>query len=518
MRLVLSILVYSFGIGLLAAGQPFVLTESQLAKNLGLSKETLEQQTTSLSRYISGQSKILRDCRNDRQGKHTLCSFIEALETTKEGNFKKVSEDARYFTNAPTVISPRTFQQAQSAKPGDALDRLKNYNVNEVLGWLPKLILWQSCPQSLLVASLRMYEVALPSARAQASLEVGYKRAMRCLKSHDSYYEITHLRQALLRYGWGDRLGAERSLKLALQADEPKAKEVTLFWLGNLESSPKVKQVYWEQLIEEFPLSFHAISASKLMGKDMYDRFLDKSMLTPQRRASDRIAQMGILWLESLYMYGEQKNALALSYKLFKKFKDRYSAANFAYIAALADKYSLPGEAMELSSLFVRRVPNLINNQTLRYLYPRPFEKTFGRVNQNIDPLLTLSVAKQESGFNPYARSPANAMGLMQIMPATAVAYSPHSSRHLYDVDTSIELGGKILADLVNRLGRMEYALAAYNAGFNRVESWKKRYATDDPLLFIDLIPYSETRGYVANVLRNHYWYTNLYEANKSSL
>ena len=251
------------------------------------------------------------------------------------------------------------------------------------------------------------------------------------------------------------------------------------------------------------------------MGKDLHDTFYSKNLLIPQRKAADRTAQLGILWLESLYMYGEQKNAINLSYKLYKKIRSRYSPANFAYIAALADKYSLPGDAMNLSSLFVRRVPNLINNQTMRYLYPRPYEKTFERIALKVDPLLALSVVKQESGFNPYARSPANARGLMQILPTTAVAYQRQSSSRLYEVDTNLEVGGKILSDLVNRLGRLEYALAAYNAGFNRVEQWKKRYTTDEALLFIDLIPYSETRGYVANVLRNHYWYTNLYPNKK---
>jgi soluble lytic murein transglycosylase len=63
----------------------------------------------------------------------------------------------------------------------------------------------------------------------------------------------------------------------------------------------------------------------------------------------------------------------------------------------------------------------------------------------------------------------------------------------------------------------MDFALAAYNAGPNKVEEWKKRYDTQDPMLFIDLIPYNETRTYVAKVLRNHYWYSALYERNVAS-
>jgi soluble lytic murein transglycosylase len=226
---------------------------------------------------------------------------------------------------------------------------------------------------------------------------------------------------------------------------------------------------------------------------------------------ADLTAQVTVYWLEALYMYNEAKNAILLSYKVAKRFQDRFSAANLVYIAALADKYGLPGEAMQLTAFLAKRNSNMLNAQTLKFIYPKPFQKTFDRIAKKVDPLLTLSVAKQESGFNPYARSPANARGLLQILPSTAEIYEPRSKRYLYDIDTNVEVGGKILADLINRLGRTEYALAAYNAGFNRVEDWKKRYDTDDGMLFIDLIPYSETRGYVANVLRNHYWYTSLY-------
>ena len=174
----------------------------------------------------------------------------------------------------PREISPKTFYQAQRSKPSDLLDHLKIYNVNEVLSWLPKLVMWRSCPQNLLLASLRMFEIALPSMRAQASLEVGYKRALRCLRSDDAYYEITHIRQGLLRYSWGDRDGADRALKLALKTDDPKSKEITLFWLGFLQKNKKIQAVYWNQLVAEFPLTFHAYFGFAFDGQRLARHFL----------------------------------------------------------------------------------------------------------------------------------------------------------------------------------------------------------------------------------------------------
>jgi soluble lytic murein transglycosylase-like protein len=491
--------------------ESFVLTESQLAKGLGLDKDTLETQTKSLSRYISGDSGLIKKCKNDSLS--ALCRIVNGIEKAKEDERKKeiVTQQLEAYQSAPRKIDIRNLDRAQRSRPGDLLDVMKGYSSNEVMSWLPKLIASEECPQNLLLASLRMYEVALPSERAQASLEVGYQRAAKCLTEANPYHEITHQRQGLLRYFWNDKVGAQKAFRLALQSDNAKSKESTLFWLGYLEKSPKVKKVYWDHLIQEYPLSFHALSAAKLMGKDPYEEYLKKALLKPQRKVSDLTAQLGVFWLEALYMYNEPKNAINLSYKLAKRFQERYSAANLLYIAALADRYGLPSEAMQLSVFLISRNGNLLNAQTLKFIYPKPFEQTFERIAIKVDPLLTLSVAKQESGFNPNARSPANARGLLQILPSTAAIYAPKSQKYLYDVDTNIELGGKILADLINRLGRTEFALAAYNAGFNRVEDWKKRYNTDDGMLFIDLIPYTETRGYVANVLRNHYWYTSLY-------
>jgi soluble lytic murein transglycosylase-like protein len=493
-----------------------LLTESKLAKSLGVSKSDLESQTKMLSKYLSGDPTLLRKCKKSNDSKTmALCDFINELENSREEPRLSKNSTPYNFLPTPSRITPKNFDRAQRSRPSDLLDVMKNHTTQEIMSWLPKLLLHKGCPQNLLLASLRMYEVALPQEKAQASLEVGYRRVIHCLKPSDAYYELTHQRQGLLRYYWGDKPGAIKALKLALKSDKPKEKDSTLFWLGFIDANPKIKKVYWEHLQEEFPLSFHSLSAAKLLGKDPYEESLSKPLLKPQRVADASIAQLSIQWLEALYMFNESKNAVRLSYRVSKRFTQSFSPANLAYIAALADKYSLPGEAMQLSAFLVTQNPLMMNTQTLKFIYPTPFEQVFARIAKKVDPLLTLSVAKQESAFNPYARSPANARGLLQILPSTAKIYEPKSHKHLYDIDTNVEVGGKILADLINRLGRTEHALAAYNAGFHRVENWKKRYETTDGMLFIDLIPYSETRGYVANVLRNHYWYTSLYGKSK---
>ena len=74
------------------------------------------------------------------------------------------------------------------------------------------------------------------------------------------------------------------------------------------------------------------------------------------------------------------------------------------------------------------------------------------------------------------------------------------------------------MAQLTERFGSVEKALAAYNAGPNRVVEWERRYPVSNMLLFMDLIPFRETRNYVSKILCNNYWYEKLYaDKNKSS-
>jgi soluble lytic murein transglycosylase len=130
-----------------------------------------------------------------------------------------------------------------------------------------------------------------------------------------------------------------------------------------------------------------------------------------------------------------------------------------------------------------------------------------------LDPNFILSVIRQESGFEEKARSKANALGLMQIMPATGkklakqAAIRRYTSKKLLQADTNITLGAKYLASLMQQYGKEELALAAYNAGNTRVDRWLKEFGNVDMVEFVEQIPFSETRGYVKQVLSNksHY-------------
>ncbi len=112
-------------------------------------------------------------------------------------------------------------------------------------------------------------------------------------------------------------------------------------------------------------------------------------------------------------------------------------------------------------------------------------------------------MARQESTFNAHARSPANARGVLQLLPSTARLHARKlglgSRPDLEDPAINIRLGAQELAWLIRRFGATEPALAAYNAGDRRVRRWWKRWPEAES--FTESIPIPETYNYVRRVV-----------------
>ncbi|MDX9714235.1 MAG: lytic transglycosylase domain-containing protein [Dissulfurispiraceae bacterium] len=149
-------------------------------------------------------------------------------------------------------------------------------------------------------------------------------------------------------------------------------------------------------------------------------------------------------------------------------------------------------------------------------LYPAAYfdEVKEAAKETGVDPLLLLAIMREESRFASDARSIAGALGLLQLMPATAqrVAKSVKvpltNTNELCSPQTNIRLGAHYIKQLINRLGSVPMAIAAYNAGEHMVLKWIKEGNYNDIDLFIEDIPYRETRNYVKKVLTSYIEYT----------
>jgi soluble lytic murein transglycosylase len=150
------------------------------------------------------------------------------------------------------------------------------------------------------------------------------------------------------------------------------------------------------------------------------------------------------------------------------------------------------------------------NRDDLQLRFPLAYREqvSSAATQHEISPLLLFSIARQESAFMHDARSPAGALGLMQLMPATAQQTASRAgmritNQDLFTPEINIGLGTRYLSQLLGEFnGNRVLAVAAYNAGPNRVRQWLRNAEGPLPLdIWIETIPFAETRGYVQNVL-----------------
>lgn len=140
--------------------------------------------------------------------------------------------------------------------------------------------------------------------------------------------------------------------------------------------------------------------------------------------------------------------------------------------------------------------------------------------SRTLDPYQVAGLIRQESVFNPRAKSGANAYGLMQLLIPTAKNTAKKygstaivTGESLFQPALNIEIGTAYMRDQLDKFGRIEYMAVAYNAGPARVPQWQATlpFEIDE---FVEAIPFRETKGYVQGVIRNSAQYRRLYDDN----
>ncbi len=175
---------------------------------------------------------------------------------------------------------------------------------------------------------------------------------------------------------------------------------------------------------------------------------------------------------------------------------------------------------------FLQRPADQLPEDFYELVYSRPFGNAVrsAAAGRDLDPAFMFSLMRQESRFDPAARSPVGALGLFQIMPYTATSLGPRSGLdHLVRADFENEtvllqppVNAAIAATLASDLlalfgGELAPVIASYNAGEDRVAIWWESARGLPEDLFVDTIPYSETRRFVREVLANVAGYQRVY-------
>ncbi|MFQ5673329.1 MAG: transglycosylase SLT domain-containing protein [Nitrospinales bacterium] len=288
--------------------------------------------------------------------------------------------------------------------------------------------------------------------------------------------------------------------------------------LGNAEE--KTSQL--KTLIKESPFNFYAVISRGALGMPLKE-FFNEQWRQP---LADRMIGLGELPRKRLK---RAEQLVAAGFLDFGKQELSQVAGrgteNLPFLFYLSRLFYLAGEYQQSIRLSWKLVSqdktDFISSDVAKNLFPKAYLNQVESLARKagLNSMLILSLIRQESSFNPGIVSSANAVGLMQLMPATArqVARQMKQKSPDYEALKNPQVNLPLGIDYLRRLlssfeNNIIYALAAYNAGPQKVREWIAVRSDLTPLEFVESIPYNETRGYVKKVLRNYWVYLSLYK------
>lgn len=304
-----------------------------------------------------------------------------------------------------------------------------------------------------------------------------------------------------------------------------------LYWLGILaeeSNNAGLARTYFEKLTERFPQNYFATSAARRLrtlgdGPTIGAEVLDAIPPPPQALTmSDSIPAAAAEWQQR----ADALRSIAFDASAELELRAAYAATGEPRLlleaAQAADSAGHVGSAIAtVRQLFPQlewRPFDTVPVNVWRVAYAMPYEDSIRHWSERagLDPMLVAGLIRQESAFDPQAHSNKDAYGLMQLLPKTGrlmarEAHVRYSRLKLFDPDYNIRLGTIYLAGLRKSFGSMEAALAAYNAGEDRVTFWTAGQSYRSLPEFTDSIPFTETREYVEIISRNAEIYRKLY-------
>ena len=315
---------------------------------------------------------------------------------------------------------------------------------------------------------------------------------------------------ALQAFTRGNMAEAARRFELVADASPDRASSWTLsagsFWAAraNLLAGNPQKYAPYLKRAALHGRTFYGLVAQKALGMQIQPDWdvpaLDRKKADLLR--NDRAARraLGLMQLGA---------TTAAERELFAAAIDN-DPAYIEAVMALALKAELPALAARVGNANWDQRHNIKGYDGAMYPIP-PWQPMGGFI---VDRALVYAFMRQESAFNPKARSYVGAMGLMQLLPATARAvsarYAPETAgANPWDPSTNVALGQAYISMLLNEVdGNLVRTAAGYNGGPGNVMRWDNSLnASQDPLLYIASIPLHETRDFVQRVLANYWMY-----------
>lgn len=460
---------------------------------------------------------------SDLKAMRKLSMHVPSLDAAKSIEaFKKVDHEAlRQISSSDLYKALKTFQE------WDPVEKVAASIVTE-----PKCL-----PAGVYTSVGLKVEEFLPEERFRRLAVNLYERAISCTPAtkvsvvtvaDSDAVQKAHYRAGLLHLWKNDCIKADPHMAaLSVDGEDDSYRTRALYWrafCANKNGNRAGYESFRFQLQKYNPLGFHTLAIDQIRPLERKPASLEPPA---QFAAVPKFGAEPKVLLRSLENPGI--NNMVRSVEWLQRIGARDVARDWLreleskssnlepefrlYLSALYRRNQDSVSQFRLIASAIRDRPSLIASKVMRLFYPLDRFQYLWDWRRTMDPFLVAALIRQESGFNQGAQSHVGALGLMQIMPETARLVGGRISRHqLLHPKTNVRIGVRYLASLVARYhGDVELALGAYNAGPERVDDWVRRYPVENKMLFLDLIPFMETRNYVALIGRNYYWYLELY-------
>lgn len=277
----------------------------------------------------------------------------------------------------------------------------------------------------------------------------------------------------------------------------------------NILGNPEDQKAYFYDLAKKGdPLSYGSFMAIYFTNGNLKD-ILPMNQEAPEWGETDPDVNQV---LRGFLSFGLAKEA----YKFQRKHANLITEENYLFLSRLLGYQFYWFDAIEVATRLAARKNWILSKEELEALYPRPFLSSirYWAANYDISLPVRLGQIHDESRFDPNIRSPRDAVGISQLLPSTAADIARELNVFRYsinDPEDNIRFGTYYLAKRFNQYNAGFKGLLAYNAGYSRVDQWNKEFSDLPDEIYIEAVPFWESRRYVRSILFNAGVYVLLY-------
>lgn len=283
-----------------------------------------------------------------------------------------------------------------------------------------------------------------------------------------------------------------------------------------------------ETLIKEDPLGYYGVIAVRELNQSFAPlQINEKELETLSLLGVNEMTLQTRLTIEWLIAVDEKSFAEKLLNNAVEDLKKRNVTAESTWLA-VSSAYARTGLYLPLFAA-IGALDTEVKDRLLKHhpelLFPRPYSNIISAAAEKsgIPQELIYSIIRQESAFDPQARSPADAFGLMQLLPSVAAQLAKQNkleyqeATDLYEPEIVVPLGAFELKSLMKKYrNQFILAVSGYNANPSAIRGWLNTRYREDSLEFIEEVPYEETRSYIKLVLRNYVFYQRILNNDRS--